>query len=57
MADPAGTENRKGIQKTPQPPALERTPCHKSIPKIAVRCHSPRNTSQLTAEPEEWPKR
>ena len=57
----AGTENRKGIQKKnkkhPPPTARERTPHHKSIPENAVRCHPPRKTSQLTAEPEEWPKR
>ena len=38
----------------PQP---EKTPRQRSIPEIAVRCHLPRKTSQLTAEPEEWSKR
>ena len=60
MADPAGTETVKEAKErtknTPHP-ARERTPRHRSIPEIAVRCHLPRKTSQLTAEPEEWPKR
>ena len=56
MADLAGTENRTGIQKskTVTPPtARERTPGHRSIPEFAVRCPPPRNTSEITAEPEE----
>ena len=56
MAGLAGTENREGIQKT-HPLARERKPRHKSIPEIAVQCHPPRKTAQLTTEPEEWPKR
>ena len=38
-------------------PTRERTHRHRSIPEIAVLCHLPRKTSQLPAEPEEWPKR
>ena len=60
MADLAGTENRKGIQrktKNTPPPPREKTPCHRSIPEIAVRFQPSRKTSQLLAEPEEWPKR
>ena len=60
MADVTCEENQKGIQKTYKKtplPAREKTPRHRSIPEIAVRCHPPRKTSQLTAEPGEWPKR
>ena len=59
MADPAGTETveeAKNAQKTPHL-SRERTSRNRSIPEIAVRCHLPRKTSQLPAEPEEWPKR
>ena len=38
-------------------PAREKTPRHRSIPEIAVRFHLPWKTSQITAEPKEWPKR
>ena len=38
-------------------PTRERTHRHRSIPEIAVLCYLPRKTSQLPAEPEEWPKR
>ena len=37
-------------------PARERTHRHRSIPEIAVLCHLPRKTTQLPAEPEEWPR-
>ena len=60
MADLAGTKNRKGLQKTnktPSPHAREKSPRHKSIPEIAVRCYPPRKTSQLTGESEEGPER
>ena len=42
-------------KKSPTQP--QRTHRHRSIPEIAVLCHLPRKTSQLPAEPEEWPKR
>ena len=59
MADPACTETvEEAKQRTKKThPARERTPRHKSIPEVAVRCHLSRKTSQLTAEPEEWPMR
>ena len=61
MADVAATENCKGNKKKPTKhpphPAQDKTLRHRSIPEIAMRCHPHRKTSQLTAEPEEWPKR
>ena len=57
---PGRYENRRGSKnkgRTEPDPARERTARHKSIPEIAVRCHHPRKTSQITAKPEEWPKR
>ena len=38
-------------------PARETTPRLRDIPEIAVWCHLPRKTSQLTAEPEVWPEK
>ena len=49
-------DDGKQCKDTPHP-AREKTHRHRSIPEIAVLCHLPRKTSQLPAEPEEWPKR
>ena len=52
-------KNEKEYEKTKKntPSSREKTSLHRSIPEMAVRCQPPRKTSQLTAEPEEWPKR
>ena len=50
-------KSQRNTKKTPPPTAGERTPRHRSILEIVVRCHPPRKTSQLTAELEESPKR
>ena len=59
MSDPAGMKTVEELKKRNKDtqPARERTRRHRSIPEIAVRCHLPRKTSQLTAEPIEWLKR
>ena len=60
MADPTGTENRKRSKKNAQRrphPVRKRTSRNRSIREIAVWCHLPRKTSQLPAEPGEWPNR
>ena len=42
--------------RTEPDPARERIARYRSILEIAVLCHLPKKTSQITAAPEEWSK-